>query len=63
MDNKVLAVKHCGTESQVASPAALPHQCGGNAACGPSEKHDQKKASSEGIPCLNKEPKRVLASE
>jgi len=62
MDNKVLAVKHCGTESKVALSAALPHQCGGNAACGASEKHEQKKASA-GIPCLDKEPKRVLASE
>jgi hypothetical protein len=63
MDAKVLAVKHCGTESKVALSAALPFQCGGNASCGASEKHDQKKASSEGIPCLNNEPKRVLASE
>jgi len=63
MDNKVLAVKHCGTESKVALSAALPFQCGGNAACGASEKHEQKKASAEGIACMNKEPKRVLASE
>lgn len=62
MQDKVLAVKHCGTESQVAISAALPHQCGGNASCGPGEKHDSKKAS-DGIACLNKEPKRVLASE
>ena len=62
MDNKVLAVKHNGTESKVSCPEALPHQCGGNASCGPGEKHDSKKAS-DGIACLNKEPKRVLASE
>lgn len=63
MDAKVLAVKHSGTESKVACGAVLPFECGGNASCGKSEKHDQKKASSEGISCLNKEPKRVLASE
>ena len=63
MKANVLSVKKCGTESKVAIGAALPHQCGGNASCGPTEKHDSKKAGAEGIPCLNREPKCVYASE
>ena len=62
MKAKALAVKHSGTESKVCLYPTLPHQCGGNASCGPSEKHESKKAS-DGISCLNKEPKRVMAHE
>jgi len=63
MEEKQLKAEKTGVESKVAIGEALPHQCGGNAACGPTEKHDQKKASAECIACLNKEPKQVLASE